>query len=66
MERYNPLAAGHVVEAGLINGRKLWKLTEKAKPIQDKVEVELMRLGYVRIQVGESWLWAYAGDWDGR
>ena len=47
MERYNPLAVGHLDNGGeLENGRRVWVLTEAGRQQKDNVHAYMTRAGY--------------------
>jgi len=58
-ESYNPLAAGHVERAGSFQERALWKLTAAGLAVQETVEQEMKRIGYVVVQIGTDSFWMY-------
>lgn len=59
MQPYNPLAEGHVERAGTFQERALWKLTASGLAVQEMVEQEMKRIGYVVVQIGEESFWMY-------
>jgi hypothetical protein len=59
MTTYNSLGEGHVERAGIFKERALWKLTASGLAVQEMVEQEMKRIGYVVVQIGTDSFWMY-------